>query len=132
MLTLIEKRKFAQLLIPIYKEKGTPDGIIDAVRFFLGIEVTIVKYDGEGMQLGVSQLGVDWILGPGGSFALYAFRVVSPILLTADQLDKITRIALYMKCAHEHLIEVTQPFPPPLYDPVVLGVSRLGVDWLLH
>ena len=131
-LTLTDKRRLAQLLVAIYEQKGTPDGVINAIRFFMGIEVTITAYDGEGLILGISQLGVDWILGPGTSFARYSWRIVSPIILTADQLETMELIANYMKPAHTHLIEVVQPFPPPVYNPVVLGVSRLGVDWILH
>ena len=85
------------------------------------------------MLLGISQLGVDWILGPGGSFALYAFRIISPVVLSETQLSEIVAIATYMKPAHTHLLGVVQPTaPPPPYDPMVLGVSLLGVDWLLH
>ncbi len=129
----IDKRRLAKLLVAIYQSKGTADGIIDVVRFFLGLEVEISTYTGDGYwQLGVSSLGVDCVLGPGTSFARYAFRVVSADFLTADQLYRIDFIANYMKPAHTHLIEITQPFPPPVYDPVELGRSELGVDWILH
>jgi hypothetical protein len=36
------------------------------------------------------------------------------------------------KAAHEHLIGIVVPTTPPVYDPVELGISRLGVDWILH
>ena len=129
ILSVTDKRRLIRLLVPIYQQKGTPDGIINTVRFFLGLTITIVPYDGEGMQLGVSQLGLNWILGPGNSFALYAFRIISGIALTAEQIEFI---ANYMKPAHTHLIEIVQPSTPPTYDPLELGISRLGDDWLLH
>ncbi len=132
ILSVTDKRRLIRLLVPIYQQKGTPDGIINTVRFFLGLTITIVPYDGEGMQLGVSQLGLNWILGPGNSFALYAFRIISGIALTAEQVSQITFIANYMKPAHTHLIEIVQPSTPPTYDPLELGISRLGDDWLLH
>lgn len=131
-LSLTDKRRLAHILIAIYQQKGTPDGIVDTVRFFMGLDITITAYDGEGLILGLSQLGVDWILGPGTSFARYSFRIVAQIILSATQLAQLTFLANYMKPAHTHLIEVVQPFPPPVYDPIELGVSRLGDDWLLH
>jgi phage tail-like protein len=133
VLSLTDKRRLAYLLVPIYRKKGTPDGIVDAIRFFLALECEITTFTGDGfVVLGVSQLGVDWVLGPGTSYARYSFRVVAPIILSADQFDKIKKIAVYMRPAHTHLIEIVQPFPPPVYDPVELGTSKLGVDWILH
>lgn len=38
----VDKRRLANVLVDIYREKGTDEGIIDSVRFFLGLEVTIV------------------------------------------------------------------------------------------
>lgn len=128
----LHKRKLIRLLVSIYKQKGTAIGIINTVRFFTGLTVTITTYTGDTMHLGISELGVDWILGPGTRFALYSFRVVSGVTLTADQRAAITFIARYMKVAHEHFIEIVEPTTPPVYDPVELGVSHLGVDWLLH
>lgn len=132
VLTVLEKRKLIRLLVAIYQEKGTAIGIVNACRFFLGLTVTIATYDATTMSLGVSELGVDWILGPGNSFALYAFTVNSAVSLTADQISQITFIANYMKPAHTHLISVLTPVTPPVYDPIELGLSELGVDWILH
>lgn len=132
VLAEIDKRRLARLLVAIYQQKGTAPGIINVVRFFLGITVTIVAYDGEGMILGESELGVDWILGPGTSYARYSFRVVSAVTLTADQRARILFLGNYMKPAHTHLIELLEPSTPPVYDPLELGRSELGVDWLLH
>jgi phage tail-like protein len=133
VLDLTTKRKLATTLVEIYKRKGTAPGVLDAIRFFLGIDMTITTYTGTDMQLGISRLGVDWILGPGNSFALYAFRVVSPIVLTDAQRGMVRTIVDYMKTAHEHLVEIVEPVPPPPPpDPVELGISRLGVDWLMH
>lgn len=132
VLSVNQKRKLIRLLVAIYKQKGTAIGIINAVRFFLGLTVTITTFTGGTMLLGISELGVDWVLGPGTSFALYSFRVVSAISLTQAQIDQIAFIANYMKPAHTHLIEVVVPHILPPYDPVELGISELGVDWILH
>lgn len=132
VLSVNQKRKLIRLLVAIYQEKGTAIGIVNAVRFFLGLTITISTYEANTMLLGVSELGVDWILGPGNSFALYAFNINSPIALTNDQIAQIRFIANYMKPAHTHLVNVTVPVTPPIYDPVELGLSELGVDWLLH
>lgn len=133
VLDLTAKRKLAKTLIDIYKLKGTKPGILAAIRFFLGIDADLTTYTGTDMQLGVSRLGVDWVLGPGNAFALYAFRVVSPIVLTDVQRKQIATIANYMKVAHEHFVAIVEPEDePPALDPLVLGVSRLGLDWTLH
>jgi phage tail-like protein len=145
VLSVLQKRQLVRLLVAIYREKGTAPGIIHAVRFFLGIDVTITSFTGGTMQLGVSVLGGNsvppgsdtgrlgsWVLGPGNSFALYCFRVVSPVSLTTAQIDQIKFIANYMKPGHTHLIEVVVPTSPTIYDPVEIGISELGVDWLLH
>jgi phage tail-like protein len=41
----IDKRKLAQLLIPIYKQKGTGKGIINVVRLLLGLDITITAFN---------------------------------------------------------------------------------------
>lgn len=132
ILSLTDKRRLAHLLVAIYQLKGTEPGIINVVRFFLGLDVTITTFTGTGMRLGISRLGFDWILNPGTEFAIYSFRIISAIALTPDQRAKIRIIANYMKPAHTHLIDLVEPTTPTPYDPLVLGVSRLGFDWILH
>ncbi len=223
VLSTESKRKLLTLLVAIYEQKGTGIGIINAVRFFLGITITISTYDSSGNWiLGESTLGEDglsplgfnaatvsygagivtltglfgigadyegrsvtitgastggnngtftiltadgteityanpsgaspdahdgaigWaivpdatapgscVLAPGTSFALYAFTITSAIDLTDTQLQQIEFIANYMKPAHTHLLGVVTPTSPVVYDPVELGISELGVDWILH
>jgi phage tail-like protein len=70
----IGKRRLASVLCEMYRQKGTAIGIKNAIRFFLGIDITAITSLGSlGLILGVSELGVDWILGPSNRFALYAF-----------------------------------------------------------
>lgn len=145
VLTAIQKRRLIRVLPAIFQLKGTDPGIVNVVRFFLGITVDVTTFTGDTMQLGVSVLGGDslpprsdptrlgtWILGPANSYALYSFRVVSPVALTTDELAQVRFIANYMKPAHTHLIEVVLPGTSDVYDPTELGISELGVDWLLH
>jgi len=42
VLTDVDKRRLASVLVAIYKQKGTEVGIQNAIRFFLGVEATIV------------------------------------------------------------------------------------------
>ena len=128
-----DKRRLIRVLLAAYRQKGTAIGIINLVRFFLGIEVTINTFLGdEGWDLGVDELGETTILGPGTSFALYSFEVLSPVELTQEQRDQIEDIANYMKPAHTHLIRIVEPVPPLVIDHLELGLSELGPEWILH
>lgn len=138
-LTLTEKRKLALLLVPLYQQKGTGVGIINAVRFFLGIEVTINALISEGWILGDDELGDlanegTAILGPGTAFDKYSFEIISPINLTDEQREQIESIAIYMKPAHTHFVRFVEPAIPVVFDHVELGESELGFDgtWDLH
>lgn len=127
-LDLADKRRLGKVLISIYRQKGTAKGIENAVLFFLGLVITVVPlFTPPLWVLGVSELGGDTILGPGGRRARYTFDVVSGVALTDEQRDRITDIAIYMKVAHEHLGRIVEPTAAP--DPFwILGVSELGVD----
>ncbi len=137
-----DKRRLIRILVSIYKQKGTGVGIVNVVRFFIGIEVVVNAFSEEGWDLGIDELngpgvGEDGIppiiLGPGTSFALYSFEIISPIALTQEQRDRITDIANYMKPAHTHLIQIIEPVPPTVIDHLELGLSLLEPDeWILH
>lgn len=137
-LTINQKRKLIRILVAIYRQKGTAIGIVNVVRFFLGIEVEVNAFSAEGWDLGIDELGdsVDEgtaILGPGTSFALYSFEIVSPVVLTAEQREQIRTIANYMKPAHTHLVQIIEPVVPEVFDHLELGISVLGDDeWDLH
>lgn len=66
-LNLTQKRKLAKFLVPIYRQKGTAAGIINAVRFLTGIELTIEDPHGdpEGIQweVGISEVGYSTYVG---------------------------------------------------------------------
>lgn len=131
-LSIVDKRRLINVLVAIYREKGTTAGITNAIRFFLGLEVEIDAYSGEALVLGESLLGVDWVLGPSGAFAAYAFEVIAPRALTDEERRRLRQIVTYMKPAHTHFVRLVEPAIPEVIDHVELGLSELGENWMLH
>lgn len=130
-LSLPDKRRLLNVLVAVYREKGTGVGIKNAIRFFLGLEVEIQSYAGEALLLGESLLGEDWILGASVAFSAFAFDVISPRALTAEERLRVRTIVDYMKPAHTHF-RVVEPVIPEVIDHLELGLSELGETWLLH
>ena len=127
------KRRLASVLVEMYRQKGTARGIINAVRFFLGVEIqAVTAYASEALVLGESELGVDWILGPSSRFALYAFDVIVDVPLTDAQRSQLRAIVEYLKPAHTHFVNLIEPAPPAFIDHWELGVSEIGVTTDLH
>lgn len=134
-LSLADKRRLANVLVDMYRLKGTGPGIINVIRFFLGLEVTISTFNDASVHwtLGESLLGVDTVLATSESRLLYSFEVRIDALLTEDQRKRLTTIVDYMKPGHTHFVRLREPTPPPVVeDHLVLGVSELGVNWTLH
>jgi phage tail-like protein len=131
-LSLVDKRRLLNVLVAIYREKGTAVGIKNAIRFFLGLEVEVVAYSGEALVLGESLLGEDWVLGPAGSFAAYSFEIVVPRALATEERRRLRAIVDYMKPAHTHLARIVEPEIPEIIDHLELGLSELGETWVLH
>lgn len=131
-LSVIDKRRLLRVLVTMYCQKGTAVGIHNAVLFFLGVSVTVTPWSSDALALGESLLGDDWILGPSGSWSLYAFDVASAVILTASQRSRIRDLVEYMKPAHTHFVNLTEPSTPSAPDHLELGVSLLGVTWDLH
>jgi phage tail-like protein len=94
-LSVVDKRRLLNVLVAMYREKGTGGGIINALRFFLGLEVQVTAYAGEALSLGESLLGEDWVLGPSSRFAALAFEVVSPRLLSTEERRRLRQIVDY-------------------------------------
>lgn len=128
----ISRRRLASVLVEMYRQKGTAPGIRNAVRFFLGLEITILAFTADTLVLGESELGIDWILGPSDRFARYAFNVLVTVSLTAPQRRHLRAIVEYMKPAHTHFVDLLEPTPPQTYDHWELGISELGESTLLH
>lgn len=132
-LSEIDKRRLVDVLITLYKQKGTEIGIVNAIRFFLGLEVTVDVFNAAppGWILGVSELGDTTVLLPSSQRALYSFNIVAVVALTDEQRDRIRKLADTMKVAHEHLIDIIEP-DTEVIDHWELGLSELGVDSDLH
>lgn len=129
----LAKRRLASVLVEMYRLKGTATGIQNAIRFFLGIEITaITLFAGTALVLGESELGVDWELGPSDRFARYAFHVEVNVALSDTQRRQIRMIVDYLKPAHTHFVDLIEPGPPPTFDHWELGVSELGTTTDLH
>lgn len=137
-LTLVNKRRLLRELVNAYQLKGTCIGIVNLVRFFLGLEVDCDEFLLEDIWiLGESELDDgtdvgDAILGPSSLFNKFAFTIVSPVVLTATQRTQITDIVEYMKPAHTHFVGFDEPTAPTVIDHLELGLSELGVEWELH
>jgi phage tail-like protein len=131
-LSIVDKRRLLNVLVAMYREKGTAPGITNAIRFFLGLEVEIAAYAGEALFLGESLLGEDWVLGPSTLFAALAFEIVSPRVLTSEERRRLRQIVDYLKPAQTHFARLAEPTPPEAIDHVELGISELGEDWVLH
>ncbi len=129
----LDQRRLLSVLVSLYREKGTSQGLRDAIRFFLGIEVSSIDaFHGTTLVLGESALGVDWELGPDQRFDLYAFDVTVGQALTDTERRRIRFLVDYLKPAHTHFIDLIEPMPPEVIDHLELGLSELGVNWRLH
>lgn len=129
----IDQRRLASVLVEMYRQKGTAAGIENAIRFFLGIDITaITPWGGTTLVLGESELGVDWELGPSDPFARYAFDVEVNIPLSDTERSQIRAIVDYLKPAHTHFVDLIEPMPPAFIDHWELGQSELGVTSELH
>lgn len=130
-LTVLQKRRLIRTLVPIYKQKGTDVGIVNAIRLFMGIEVIITTPYLTGGVLGTGTLGGTFVLSTGDLATIYTFIVNSPRALTDEELSRMDRIVAYMKRAPcHHRIEA--PSTPVAPDHWALGLSGLGVDSILH
>jgi phage tail-like protein len=126
-LDALGKRRLASVLLDIFHQKGTAVGIRNAIRFFLGLEVSAVTpFTGTTLVLGDSSLGVDFELGPSDRFSRYAFDVLVDRILTDTQRRRLRAIVDYMRPAHTHFVDLIEPTPAPATDDWVLGVSTLG------
>lgn len=127
------KRRLASVLVELYEQKGTAKGIQNAVRFFLGIELaTIMAWAEDTLTLGESELGVDWVLGPSGIFARYAFSIEVGRVLAENERKLLRVIVEYMKPAHTHFMDLLEPVLPAEPDHWELGISEIGFSTILH
>ena len=126
------KRRLASVLSEMYLQKGTAAGGVNAIRFFLGIDVEVLPHTAGGLVLGESELGVDWVLGPSSRFALYAFNVRVARVLDDAGRRRIRAIVNLVRPGHTHFVSLLEPTAPPTIDHWVLGLSELGTETVLH
>lgn len=132
-LSELQKRRLVSILVQIYKQKGTTVGIRNAIRFFLGVDVTAIDaFHGTTLVLGESELGVDWELGPTSRFSLYAFDLTVSRALIDTERRQIRQIVDFMRPAHTHFIDLIEPGAPAFIDHWELGLSELGETTSLH
>jgi len=128
----LERRRLASSLVELYRLKGTEKGLRSAARFLLGIELEeITTFSGTPLVLGESLLGVDWELGPSNRFALYAFSVRVPRVLSVEERQRLRTLILWCKPAHTHLVEILEPAAPVVIDHWELGEAELGLTTIL-
>ena len=123
------KRKLAASLIRMYRQKGTAVGIVNAIRFFLGLEVKVDAHNVTGVVLG--DLDTGWTPGPSDRRALYTFDIEVTRVLSPEERHQVQRIACWMKPAHTHFGVLREPQPPAFNDHWQLGVSRLSETTIL-
>lgn len=109
-MTLAQKRRLATNIYSLMSKKGTDAAIVEFVRFFLGIDVTVITvwYDGIWI-LGKSHLDVDTVLGDDDRRLRYSYKVVCATPTSAEEVQQIAEIAVAVAPAHVHLIGVEQP-----------------------
>lgn len=130
-LDALGKRRLAAVLVEMYRQKGTAPGIVNAIRFFLGIDVMVQPFAGTALVLGESELGVDWELGPSSRFARYAFDVVAPVVLADTERRQLRAIVDYLRPAQTHFVDLIEPSAPAPVDHWELGMSDLGDNSVL-
>lgn len=130
-LEIVDKRRLIKILRAMYQQKGTDRGIINAIRFFLGIEVTITTPYLSGAFLGVATLGGTFVLTSSALADVYTFWIHVPRVLVGDEERRINEIADFMKRAPCHHV-ILAPSVPAAPDHWELGLSRLGTETILH
>lgn len=154
--SLTRKRLVAQVLISIYKRKGTEPSVADIVRAITGLEIVGIISPPvlNAWILGIDVLGdtpadpppsdpanTDLaILGAGTSFLRFSFQVEVDRVLTTDERDLLTEIIRIVKPAHTHFLGFVEPSVPLVVDHWELGLSflhdtgepLLGDETVLH
>lgn len=129
-----DKRRLIRVLVPMMRQKGTASGIINTIRFFLGVEVEVRPLAGAALvwNLGEDRLGEGTFLATNNRRMFYSFEVVSSTVLTEVQRSRIRDVVDYMKAGHEHFVRLIEPTVPETIDHVELGLSRLATEFILH
>jgi phage tail-like protein len=110
-LALERKRMLVTMMVPMYKEKGTAQGIEKAVQTFLATATTTRPYyrPADLWRLNASQLGSTTTMGPKTGWARYAFDVIVGRTLTAEERRITAEIVHMMRPAHTHFARLIEP-----------------------
>ena len=125
-LDALQKARLAAILTAMYRQKGTEQGIVNAIRFFMGLEVEVLPLTADLLGLGEAEIGVNWILGTSDRYALYSFNIRADRELTETEIKQIRAIVDLLKPAHTHFVTLLTPGPPPTLDTWEIGISLLG------
>lgn len=127
-LSVIEKRRLVQLLLPIYRQKGTAPGIENAIRLFFAREAAVIPLQNvTGMRLGTSKLSVDWVLGYTGANYTFKVKVESNDGTIPD--SRIAKVVDYMRAAHEHPVLLGALPSPTLTSATPGAPGAIALNW---
>ncbi len=115
----------------MYQQKGTDPGIVNAIRFFLGIEVTVTAPASGAAVLGTGTLGGTFTLGTSDLTTILTFYVNVPRVLTETEIQRMSRLVRFMKRG-ETYYQIRAPEAPTVLDHWALGASALGSQTILH
>ena len=127
-LDALQKARLAANLTAMYRQKGTEQGIVNAIRFFMGLEVEVLPLTADLLGLGEAEIGINWILGTSDRYVLYSFNIRADCELTENEMRQVLAIVELLKPAHTHFIRFLFPDPPPTLDTWIIGVSLLAVE----
>jgi phage tail-like protein len=122
------QRKMVGLLVPMYRERGTTQGIVDILNLLLGLAVTIHEPWADGWRVGTSELSNGALspappVMPYSSPLPYTFYVLFPRALTSAERAAAGSLIEFAKRAETHAVIVE---PRLVTTPWVLGQTRIG------
>lgn len=132
LMALSRKRLMVRTLIPIFKQIGTAQGLINAVWFFLGLPCEITIVNRQGLRLGTSLLTVDWVLGCGPDKWRIILKVGTPSgRAFTDYEDRVLdQIVQTMRYAHETIaLQEALPAPTGVTAVAISAHPGITVSW---
>lgn len=131
-LSLVDKRRLIRVLIPLLRQRGTAEGIENAVRTLLGLDITVTPVI-SGLGLGYAKASVDFTLMSGALGMKLSYDVTSGAALTAADRAAIRRIAKIMQRGVCHLRRFNEPAAPtpPASPPALSKGATLSVNFYL-